>query len=123
VYTAKIVRNHTEAASAVTAFSQDGFSKEAIYVFARDKDESKQLTDATNSGSVGFKEQGLSGTVGNVFKNRGDELRSKLHSLGISESEAAEYEEQLDRGLIAVVATDKNPEDRSSANSNDQSVL
>ncbi|WP_050180419.1 general stress protein [Domibacillus robiginosus] len=123
MYTAKIVRNHTEAASIVTAFSQDGLSKENIYVFAYDKKESKQLTDATNSGEIGLKEQGLSGTVSNVFKKRGDELRAKLHSLGLGESEAAEYEEQLDRGLIVVVATDQHTEQRSTADSNDDSAL
>lgn len=123
MYTAKTVRSHTEAASLATAFLQDGFSREEIYVFAYDKNESKQLTDATNSGKVGLKEQGLSGTIGNVFKKRGDELRAKLHSLGLSESEASEYEEQLDRGLIVVVATDQHTEQRSPADSNDKSVL
>lgn len=121
MYTTKIVRNHTEAASLVTALSQDGFSKEDIYVFAHDKDESKQLTEATNSGAVGLKEQGLSGSVGNVFKGRGDELRSKFQSLGMNE---AEYEEQLDRGLLVVIATDQfQDQDRNPADSAHNSAL
>lgn len=124
MYTAKIVRNHTEAASLVTALSQDGFSKEDIYVFAHDKDESKQLTEATNSGAVGLKEQGLSGSIGNVFKGRGDELRSKFQSLGMNEAEAAEYKEQLDRGLLVVIATDQfQDQDRNSADSAHNSAL
>jgi hypothetical protein len=105
LYTVKVVDNHTKAASAVTQFMQDGFIKEDIYVFAHDKDESQQVTDATNTSNIGFKEQGLYESIGNIFKSRGDELRSKLRGLGMDEPEAAEYEEQLDRGLLLVVAT------------------
>ncbi len=105
LYTVKVVNDHTEAASAVTQFMQDGFVKDDIYVFAHDKDESEHLTDVTNTSNVGFKEQGLYESIGNVFKSREDELRSKLRGLGMDEPEAAEYEEQLDHGLLLVVAT------------------
>lgn len=105
MYKVKVVRNHAEAASAVAQFSQDGFIKEKIYLFAHDKEESDQLTDVTNTGEFGIKEQGLAESIGNLFKGRGEELRSKFQEIGLSTSEAAECEEQLDVGMIAVIAT------------------
>ncbi|MGG3448964.1 general stress protein [Domibacillus aminovorans] len=41
-----MINDHTETASAVTQFMQDGFMKVDIYVFAHDKDESERLADA-----------------------------------------------------------------------------
>ena len=107
MYTVKVVKSQEEAVSVVNAFAQDGFVKEDIYIFAHDKNESEQLTNATDTGEVGFKEQGLYESIGNMFKGRGDELRSKFRGLGMDEPEAAEYEEELDRGHILVVATNE----------------
>ena len=40
----------------------------------------------------------------NVFRSRGDELRSKMVSLGLTENEAAHMEEELDKGKVVIVA-------------------
>ncbi|MEH7170369.1 general stress protein, partial [Priestia megaterium] len=34
-----------------------------------------------------------------------DELRSKIHSLGLSDAEAQQYEKELDQGRVLVIAT------------------
>ncbi len=108
MYQVKIVHNHAEAASAVTQFLQNGFLKKHIYLFAHDKDESKQLADVLNTGEFGVTEQGLPESISNLFKSRGEELRSKFQEIGLNKSEAAECEQQLDRGFIAVIATKKS---------------
>ena len=111
MYSAKVVTNQTEAASAATAFLQDGFTKENIYVFAHDKKESKQLTETTETGEVGFQELGLAHSLSTLFKGRSETLLAKLQGLGMDEQEAADYEEQLTRGLFLVVAAKETADD------------
>ncbi|MGW9019171.1 general stress protein, partial [Priestia megaterium] len=55
--------------------------------------------------NVGVSEQGAFDLVANVFRSRGDELRSKIESLGLSDAEAQQYERELDQGRVIVVAT------------------
>jgi len=43
-------------------------------------------------------------TVANLFRNRGDALRSKIESMGFNSYEASLYEAELDKGRILVMA-------------------
>ncbi|WP_052712169.1 general stress protein [Domibacillus indicus] len=106
MYAAQTARTRTEAASAATAFLQDGFKQENIFIFVYDKEESRELVNKTNTGKVGVKEMGVSKTVGSLFKGRRSRIHDKLKSLGVPEEEASQYEEQIARGLIVVVAAD-----------------
>ncbi len=54
---------------------------------------------------MGVSEQGAFDLMANVFRSRGDELRSKIHSLGLSDVEAQQYERELDQGRVLVIAT------------------
>ena len=72
---------------------------------AHDKHRSKDLTEALETNDVGVSEQGTINLVANVFRSRGDELRSKIESLGLSRAEAQQYERELDQGRVIVVAT------------------
>ena len=107
MYSVHVVENSVQAKAKIEQLVAEGYSKGHVYVFAHDKDVSKDLTDATDSGSVGLKETGLFETVGNLFKSRGDELRSKFMSLGLSEMEAGQYEEELDNHKVVVVASNQ----------------
>jgi len=40
----------------------------------------------------------------NLVNSRGDELRNKLASVGLSKAEAAQFEEVLDTGKLVLVA-------------------
>lgn len=57
-----------------------------------------------NTNDIGVAEQGIVNSIANVFRSRGDELRSKMESLGLSNLEAQRFEEELDRGRIVVIA-------------------
>ena len=102
----EVVENGLEATNKTTEFENEGFSKDNIYIFSHDKNRSKDLTDATETGSVGMEEQGVVDSVGNLLRERGDELRSKMQALGLSEMEAVQYEKVLDEGRVVVIATD-----------------
>lgn len=104
MYKVKIAKNQPEAASAVTDFAENGFSKESIYVFSHNKEEEQQLTDVVGAAEVGIEEQGVVGAVENLLKSRGSELRAKLQDLGIPKADAENYEKQMDSGMIVIVA-------------------
>jgi hypothetical protein len=100
----RVVENGVEARAEIDKFITTGFLKEEIYVLAHDRDRSENLTDAFDINQIGVAEQGLFDTFANVFRSRGDELRAKLESLGLTSAEAEEYEEELDQGKVLVVA-------------------
>jgi hypothetical protein len=105
--TVHVVENGVQAMDKIQTLETEGFAKENIYLFAHDEDRSEHLTEATDTGGVGMKEQGILNTVTNVFKSRGDELRSKFESLGMSTQEAEQYEVELDKGRLVLVASDE----------------
>ena len=107
MYSVHVVENSVQAKAKIEQLVAEGYSKDHVYVFAHDKDFSKDLTDATDSGSVGLKETGLFETVGNLFKSRGDELRSKFMSLGLSEIQPPQYEQQFHNHKLLLVASNQ----------------
>ncbi len=107
MYQVYVVENSVQAKEKIEQLTSEGFTKDNIYLFSHSKDFSKDLTDATDTSSIGIGEQGFFESVGNLFKKRGDELRSKLQSLGLSELEAQQYEKDLDEHKIVVITSDQ----------------
>jgi hypothetical protein len=101
----KIVENGVEARAEIEQFLLQGFTHDEIYILAHDKKRSEDLTDSLDVDEIGFAQQGIFNSIGNVFRSRGDELRSKLVSLGLSDAEAERYEEEMDQGRVVLVAT------------------
>ena len=58
MYKVHVVENGVQAKEVIDQLQGEGFSRDEVYIFAHDKDTSKDLTDATHSGEVGVKEQG-----------------------------------------------------------------
>jgi Heat induced stress protein YflT len=101
----KIVENGLEAKREIAHFMMEGFTKDEIYLLAHDENRSEHLTDALDISAIGVGEQGVFGSIANVFRSRGDELRAKLESLGLSAAAAERCEEQMDHGKVVVVAS------------------
>ncbi|WP_129709888.1 general stress protein [Priestia megaterium] len=101
----RVVENGVQAKEAIEQFLNGGYTKDEVYLLAHDKNRSKDLTEALETKDIGVSEQGAVNLVANVFQSRGDELRSKIQSLGLSDVEAQQYERELDKGLVLVVAT------------------
>lgn len=106
MYKVEVAENGVQATNTIGLLENEGYAKEHIYIFAHDKDRSDNLSDATDTGSVGMKEQGFIDSVGNVFKKRGDELRTKMEALGLTKMEAEKYEEVLDEGKLVIIGSD-----------------
>lgn len=100
----QVVENGVEAKKEIEQFIMKGFEKEDIYLLAHDKNRSKDLTSSLDINDIGIKEQGVFESMANVFRSRGDELRSKLQSLGLTTTEAERYEQELDLGRCVIVA-------------------
>ncbi|WP_102273742.1 general stress protein [Cytobacillus massiliigabonensis] len=102
-----VATNAIEVQEKISQLVAEGYSKDQIYTFAHDKDYSKELTDDTSTQSVGLEEKGIVDTVANLFKSRGNELRSQFETLGLTQFEAEQYEAELDRGKIIIVASNE----------------
>lgn len=107
MYKVEVVENGVQAKEKLSLLSTEGYTKDDVYLFAHDKDREDDLADALGAGDVGLKEQGLIDSVANVFKKRGDELRSQFESLGLTADEASRYERELDEGRLVLVACKK----------------
>ena len=103
----KIVENGLEARKEIDQFIIEGYTKDEIYLLAHDHNRSEHLTDKLDINEIGIGEQGVFKSIANVFRSRGDELRSKLESLGLSAAAAERYEEEMDHGRLVVIATKK----------------
>jgi hypothetical protein len=101
----KVVENGVEAKKAIDELVNQGFTKDDVYLFAHDKPRSEHLSDATDTNEIGVAEQGVFDSLANIFRSRGDELRAKMASLGLTDAEAQQYEKELDNGRVVVVAT------------------
>jgi hypothetical protein len=100
-----VVENSIKAKEKVDQLSTQGYTKDEIYVITHEKDRTDQLSEHLDVNQVGTDEEGFMDKVANVFRSRGDELRSQFQNLGLTEDEADHYEEELDKGRVVIVAT------------------
>ncbi|MFX3675146.1 MAG: general stress protein [Paenisporosarcina sp.] len=101
------VENALQAKMEIEKLETQGFTHDDIYIFAHDKDRSKDITNALDTESVGMKEQGFLNSMKNMTSSRGDELRAKMAAVGLSTQEAEQYEKELDKGKLVLIAHKK----------------
>ncbi|MDN7243181.1 general stress protein [Planococcus sp. N028] len=99
------VENALQAKSEVEKLLSQGYDDDNIYIFAHDKRRETDINEALDTESVGMKEQGFLNGMKNMTSSRGDELRAKMSAVGLSDQEAEEYEEELDKGKLVIIAT------------------
>lgn len=92
----------------IKSLTDKGVSKDHLYVMSHDQDRTDRVVDSVDASKVGMEEEGFGTAVKNVFRKKGDELRSKFEELGFSKQEADELEEKLDHGTILLLNT--NPD-------------
>ncbi|MFK2826898.1 general stress protein [Bacillus sp. B190/17] len=102
--TTKTVENALQAKNEIDGLLAQGYSLDHVYILAHDEHRTEDIADALQTNEVGMKEQGLLSSMGNMFQSRGNELRSKMESLGLSQQEAETYERELDKGKLVVIA-------------------
>jgi hypothetical protein len=99
-----VVENGVQATETIKNLEGQGYHKDEIYLFAHDSTRSKHLTDHTDTNNIGIKEEGIFDKMANSFRSRGDELRTRMTSLGVTQNEAMRLEEELDKGKVVIVA-------------------
>ncbi len=102
------VENALQAKSEIEKLQTQGYDDDNIYIFAHDKKRQKDINDALDTESVGIKEHGFLNSMKNMTSSRGDELRAKMESAGLTKQEAEEYEEELDKGKLVIIANKDN---------------
>jgi hypothetical protein len=101
---AKLVNNGLEAIDVAKDLHRQGYTEKEIYVLAHGKDRTDRLADATDANKVGLSEVGMFDSIANLFRDRGDELRHKIESMGFDQHEASMFEAELDQGKVLVMA-------------------
>ncbi|MCC3375778.1 general stress protein [Cohnella sp. REN36] len=101
---AKLVNNGLEAFDAVKDLHRQGYREEEIYVLAHGEGRTDRIADVSHANTIGASEEGVLQSVANLFRDRGDELRSKIRAMGFEDGEAEMYESELDRGKVLVLA-------------------
>ncbi|CDQ20004.1 Heat induced stress protein YflT [Halobacillus karajensis] len=89
----------------VKRLKDEGIDNQDIYILAHDDDRTDRIAKNVNANTIGLSEQDTKQVVSNLFSKQGDELRTKLQEMGVSEQEAAEYEEDLDEGKVLLLVT------------------
>ncbi|PYI50666.1 general stress protein [Paenibacillus flagellatus] len=100
----RVVDSGSKAMEEIHQLHRQGYLPEDIYVLAHDRDRTEYLAGAADVNTISVEEEGLIRSVANWFRSRGDELRAKLEAMGLSRREAEEYEAELDRGKVLVMA-------------------
>ncbi|MFS0574741.1 general stress protein [Sporosarcina sp. 179-K 3D1 HS] len=98
------VENAVQAKKEIENLVTQGYTHDDIYIFAHDKKRADHITDALDTENVGMSEQGFLDSMKNMFSSRGDELRSKMEAVGLTEQEAADAEKELDQGKLVLIA-------------------
>lgn len=100
----KTVETIEEARKAVEDFHKGGYLRENTYVLTHEANHTDLVSKVTNTSRIGLVEEGVFTAVANLFRSRGDELRAKMRSMGISKEHADDLEAQLDEGKIVIIA-------------------
>lgn len=96
----------------IKKISANNVKEEDIYVISHDDDRTKRIAKNTGINTIGASEMGVGDAVKAPFEKKGDELRSKLQSIGFDESEAQGYEKEMDKGKVFLVVTNNENVDQ-----------
>ncbi|AYC30428.1 general stress protein [Paenisporosarcina cavernae] len=96
-----------EAIRGIQEIKTKGVHENDIYVLTHEDRRTDDVAEAADANTVGMEETGFGTAMANVFRKKGDELRSQFQELGFSQPEAERLEEKLDQNKVVVVV--KNP--------------
>lgn len=99
-----VVENGVQAKEKIDQLATEGYTRDDIYVITHDKERTEHLQENLHVNDVGLEEEGVIDKIANIFRSTGDTLRSHFQNLGLSETEADQYEKELDKGRVVVIA-------------------
>lgn len=99
----EVVKNGLQAVRIINDWMAEGYPRELIYLFALNEVRSENLTHWTETGDMSLMELGFGETIENYFRPRDRELYSLLTSLGLTDHEAFQLENEMEAGRIVIV--------------------
>jgi hypothetical protein len=95
------VENALQAKSEMERLESQGYDDDNIYIFAHDPKRQHDVADALDAEDA---DSGIMGKLKNLTTSRGDQLRSEMQKVGLTKEEAEQYEEELDKGKLVIIA-------------------
>ncbi|RIU94938.1 general stress protein [Oceanobacillus picturae] len=103
----KIYHNDDQLSEAVDKLRNDGIPDDDIYILSIDNDHDRRARKETDANKIGAKVTGVSTALKNVFKGKGDTIRSKLNEIGFDKSKSEQLKVELDKGKTLLVVTNQ----------------
>lgn len=99
-----VVNNGLEVPKILKSRLDEGYLKENLFVIAHSDDRTEHISEKTEAREISVLDEGPITALANLFRSKGDELRAKLRSMGVSEEESNRLESQMDQGKVVVLA-------------------
>ncbi len=103
----KIFHDDEKLSESIGKIRKDGVRDEDIYVLSHDNDHEQRNRKSTDANKVGVSELGVGTTLKNVFRSKGDKLRTKMKEMGFDAEKAEDLEEELDKGKTLLIVTNQ----------------
>jgi hypothetical protein len=101
-YSIVVADREADVKKAILQFLEAGFRPFQIHVLAYDNDKNKALLTQQCVSRIGMATQTMNQFQSDLFRSTGNELRTKMYSLGWSETAVDYYEYQINSGRIVV---------------------
>lgn len=95
------VENALQAKKEIEKLESQGYHEDHIYLFAHDPKRQHDIADALDAEDP---DSGFMNRLKNINTSRGDQLRSEMQSVGLTEQETDQYEDELNKGKLVIVA-------------------
>ncbi|HLR18905.1 MAG TPA: general stress protein [Staphylococcus sp.] len=103
----KAYSNDEEIEININTLKDQKINAKDVFVLSHDSDRTERIVNSTEVSGINYNRSDVVEAEG----NQGDQLRSKLQILGVSESDAQDYEELMDQGNVLLIVTDHRAKD------------
>ncbi|WP_100012447.1 general stress protein [Lentibacillus sediminis] len=104
----KIFHDDDQLSESIDKLRNDGTPDDDIYLLAHDNDHDRRARKETDANKIGVKVTGIGTATKNIFRGKGDTLRSKMEEIGFDKSKAEQLKVELDKGKSLLVVTNQD---------------
>lgn len=104
----KIFHSDDHLSESIDKLRNDGIQDDDIYILAHDNDHDRRNRKETDANKIGAKVTGVGTAMKNVFRGKGDTLRSKTDKIGFDKSKAEQLKVELNKGKSLLVVTNQD---------------
>jgi hypothetical protein len=99
-----VVNNIEEVHQTLKFLIDEGYQKGNLFVITHEDSSTERISDVTEANEIGVMEEGPITAIANLFRSKGDQLRAKLRSMGVSSEEAERLESEMDNSKVIILA-------------------